>query len=73
MRGKSTTQSERFIYAYMPIDNVRSEKATDVRQFCQRNFFITKSSKFAVECYWNDRICQNVRKLRCLKKNDVFL
>ena len=35
MRGKSTTQSERFIYAYMPIDKFRSEKATDVRQFCQ--------------------------------------
>ena len=39
----------------------------------EREFFLTKFSKFAVECAWNSKIPQNVRNLGLFwKKTDGF-
>ena len=36
-------------------------------------FEIAKDSKFAVECYWNSKISQNVQNLVFVRKIDGFL
>ena len=51
MDWKSSTQSVRFFYANLPIENFRMSEGSEFNNFSSSNF-----GKFAVECNWNSKV-----------------